>query len=218
MKKIMVSLLSFLVLAGVTLAAQRSPNTHGFPVTASSAHIPAPPVPAALKQIYSNLGSGNDQYNYNNGWAIIGPNFNNEGVSDTFALAFTPKTDSHITQVHAAILYDFTGDNQVNLSIYADADGVPGTLLTGPVTVYNLPPAATCCGFAVADFPPLAVTGGTQYWLVANTPTSGPGSNFIGTWAANPKVLQQANYTPQYGWLVDNAYDEAAGAVFGTIP
>lgn len=210
--------MSFLVLAAATLAAQTSPNIPMSRVTANSVHIPAPPVPEALKQIYSNLGSGDDQYNYNNGWAIIGPNFDNQGVFDTFALGFTPKADAHITQVHAAILYDFTGDNQVNLSIYADANGVPGTLLAGPVTVYNLPPAATCCGFAVANFPPLAVAAGTLYWLVADTPASGPGSNFIGTWAANPKILQQANYLPEYGWLVVNAYDEAAAGVFGTIP
>jgi hypothetical protein len=203
---------------GLTLAAQTQPGTPVFHTTEkSSVYLPAPEVPAGLKTIYSNLGSGDDRYNYETGWTIIGPTWEGDGISGFFAIAFTPESNAHVTEALAAILYGGSGDNQVNLSIYSDSDGVPGTLLAGPVTVANLAPTGTCCELAVANFPPLAVSAGTQYWLVANTPTTGTGSNFYGTWAASPKVLQQAINSGS-GWEVFDCYVDAAGAVLGTVP
>ncbi len=207
-----------LALSGLTLSAQTQPRTPDFQTTEkSSVHLPAPGVPAGLKTIYSNLGSGDDRYNSETGWTIIGPTWEGDGISELFAIAFTPKSNAHVTEVLAAILYGGSGDNQVNLSIYSDSDDVPGTLLAGPVTVANLAPNGTCCALAVANFPPLAVTAGTQYWLVANTPTTGTGSDFYGAWAASPKLLQQALKSGS-GWEVFDCYVEAAGAVIGTIP
>ena len=129
-------------------------------------------------------------------------------------------SNSHVLQVQVAIQYFGSGANQVNLSIYADSGGVPGTLLAGPVTVTNLPSAGTCCLLAVATFSPLAITGGTQYWVVADTPLSGTGSDFSGGWAAviKPDLPMATNCGSCSGWFSFNANGLAAGAVVGTIP
>ena len=110
-----------------------------------------------------------------------------------------------------------SGANQVNLGIYGDASGTPGTLLAGPVTVTNLPDNGTCCGLAVANFSPVAVTGETRYWLVANTPLTGTGSDFFGVWhsVVKPIIPMALSYN---GWSGFNADSLPAGAVLGTIP
>lgn len=144
----------------------------------SAVRIPPQETPAALKKLYSNLGkSKTDLYDDGELWFVSGPN--SIYKTHNIALPFTPKSNSHVSQVQVAVQYIGSGANQVNLSIYGDAAGVPGTLLAGPVTVTNLP-GAGCCTLAVASFSPLSVTGGTQYWVVADTPLTGQGSDFAG--------------------------------------
>jgi hypothetical protein len=178
-------------------------------------HIPADEAPANLKIIYSNLGTPTSTYNVAWGWAVGGPNSHEP---EFIALPFTPTSDSHVSQVRAAVQY-FSGANQVNLSLYADADGVPGTLLAGPVTVTNLPEEGTCCALAVADFSPLALTAGTQYWVVADTPLSGTGSDLLGqwNWVAKASVEWAQDYGGEFwGQIPSDALP--AGAVLGTVP
>jgi len=105
----------------------------------------------------------------------------------------------------------------VNLSIYNDASGAPGTLLAGPVTVTNLPSFGTCCTLAIAYFSPVAVTGGTQYWVVADAPASGTGSNFAGIWDYAARVFPVA-FDEGAGWVASSADALPAGEVLGTIP
>ncbi len=172
----------------------------------------------ALKNIYSNLGSSKtDLYNDNDSWLEAGPD---SAYSTQFiAMAFTPKSNSHVSQVRVAVQHDETsgGANQVNLSIYGDTNGAPGTLLAGPVTVKNLPGTGTCCLLAVANFPPVAVTGGSQYWVVADTPLSGTGSDFAGAWDFISKEVWYGVSTGS-GWLPFPGIWEPAGEVLGTIP
>ncbi len=172
-------------------------------------------VSAHLQTIYSNLGSSENRYNYTAGWPVAGPN-SDYHAPYSVALRFTPKFNSHVSQVKAAVLYFGSGADQVNISIYGDSGGVPGTLLAGPVTVTNLPTG--CCALAVADIPATAVTGGTQYWVVADTPLTGQGSDFSGLWdwAALPVISLATKYSG--GWLATNGDARPAGAVLGTIP
>lgn len=135
-----------------------------------------------------------------------------------FALPFTPKSDSHVLMVAAALQYT-SGANQVNVSIYADSAGAPGALLAGPVTVVNLSSFGTCCSLAVADFASVAVSGGTQYWVVADTPLTGTGSDFLGAWdiVAKPTYpLASDTDGVWYGWT--DLTSVPAGAVLGTVP
>ncbi len=105
----------------------------------------------------------------------------------------------------------------MNLSIYGDTNGAPGTLLTGQVTITNLSSAGTCCHLAVANFSPLAVTAGTRYWVVADTPLTGTGSDFSGIWNIVVKTIPMGT-DGGGGWQPTNADVLAAGEVLGTIP
>lgn len=181
----------------------------------SAIHVPPQQAPAGLKKIYSNLGTQTDLYNDQVGFAIYGPGFG-DGYEYVYAAPFTPKSDAHVSQVGAAIHY-LLGDNQINLSIYGDAGGLPGTLLAGPVTVTNLPEDGTCCALAVGDFTPLAVTGGTRYWVVADTPLTGTGSDFFGQWCSVAKIVPVADNGGN-GWYATSANLLPAFEVLGTIP
>ncbi len=184
-----------------------------------AAHEPPQEAPQGLTTIYSSLGTDpKNLYNYIDTWLVSGPNCI-IGIADFIAMRFTPKSNSHVSQVRVAVLYDGIGADQVNLSIYADSNGHPGRLLAGPVTVTNLPKAFTCCQLAVADFASVPVNGGTQYWIVANTPKTGRGSDFFGEWAgAVSPVLMLAANAAQTGWVAFNGNGLPAGEVLGTVP
>ncbi len=94
-----------------------------------------------------------------------------------------------------------------------------GTLLAGPVTVTNLAGTGTCCTLAVANFSPVAVTGGTRYWVVADTPLTGTGSDFLGEWEWVAKPVFPQAFNDGFGWFASNSGPtEAAGEVLGSIP
>jgi hypothetical protein len=206
----------FLALSTLTLCAQTQKRPRIVHTTERSAtRVPPQEVPAGLQQIYSNLSTKTDLYNDLDGWSIEGPAVN--GYSFFAAIPFTPKSNSHVLQVRAAV-HHYNGANQVNLSIYGDAGGVPGSLLAGPVTVRNLPDGGTCCALAIANFTPLAVTGGSQYWVVVDTPLTGTGSDFLGVWDMVAKVVPLAFNGDNSGWYASSANDLPAGAVLGTIP
>lgn len=185
----------------------------------SAVHTAAPDVDQSLKRIYSNLGKKRtDVFLDTNGWTIAGTNAG-IGVVQYVGIPFTPRWNSHVTQTQVAVEW-VQGDNQVNFSLYTDNAGTPGTLIAGPVTVTGLATFGTCCQLAVANFTSTAVKKGTQYWVVADEPTSGPGSNTWGAWAFVPTLFPFAFFNPvNGGWLAaDGASAEAAGAVYGTIP
>jgi len=206
-----------LLLCNPTLLAQTGHPRIVHTTEKSVIHVPPQEAPAGLKKIFSNLGkSKTDLYNDAAGWNVEGPNSGQ--VTQFVGIPFTPKSNSHVSQVRVAMQYDGSGANQVNLSIYGDAGGMPGTLLTGPVTVTNLPDFGTCCALAVASFSPLAVTGGTQYWVVANTPPTGTGSDFVGVWVlvAAEYPLAVYEYGSWYPFIGDTI--DLAGEVLGTMP
>ncbi len=205
-----------LALCNLTLFAQSGTDPRMVYTKEKSAiHVPPQEAPAGLKKIYSNLGTKTDLYFDVGGWLI-------SGLQPSVAIAFIPKSNSHVSQARVAVQYFPSGANQVNLSIYGDSGGVPGTLLAGPVTVANLPNAGTCCTLAVASFTPVAVTGGTQYWVVVDKPLTGTGSDFFGVWdtVARPVIPMAAysNFDNDDVWLALNADRQPAGEVLGTIP
>jgi len=182
-------------------------------------YVPSQEVPQGLTEIYSSLGTDPKHlYNWLATWFVSGPN-SILYFSNFIAMPFTPKSNSHVLQVQTAILWDRSGADQVNLSIHADRNGHPGKLLAGPVTVTNLP-THSCCELAVANFSSaVPVKGGTQYWVVADTPMTGQGSDFVGEWAgAVSPVLLLASNTAGGGWVPFNGNGLPAGEVLGTIP
>ena len=217
MKKILI-FVGLLLLCNLSLVAQTSrPRTVQIKEK-SVIHVPPQEASQGLEKIYSNLGSSKTDLYRESGWSVAGPSAAGGEYGLFAGMPFTPKSDSHVSQVEVAVQY-VSGPNQVNLSIYGDSGGVPGTLLAGPVTVTNLADSGTCCALAVADFTPLAVTGGTRYWVVADTPLTPPGSYFEGTWASvvKPGIPSAYNYKDE-GWKGSNVDLLVAGEVLGTIP
>jgi hypothetical protein len=207
-----------LILCSLTLLAQirtapRVVNTKESPAI----HVPPQEAPASFRKIYSNLGtSQTNLYLDHKGWLVLGPHSVDQ-PQEFIGLHFVPKFDSHVLQVRAALQYVGFGANQANLSLYGDSNGSPGTLLAGPVTVTNLPRFGTCCILAVANFAPVAVTGGTTYWVVADTPLTGQGSDFTGVWNFVVAVFPLA-FDNGSGWFIYDVDQQVAGDVRGTIP
>jgi len=217
-----VQFLCLLILGSATVFAQTVTGSQVVYTEKSAVHVPAQEVPAGLKVIYSDLGTKTDSFNDSNGWLIAGPNstFAQSSLPEYVAMAFTPKADASVTQVEVAVMYIGSGANQVNLSIYQDSgSGYPGTLLAGPVTVTNLTEAGTCCTLTIASFTPVAVSAGTQYWVTADTPLTGTGSDFEGVWNWDVKNMgDYSNGTPSYTWILSPVDGVPAGEVLGTIP
>jgi hypothetical protein len=213
------ALLACLVALGnLTLLAQTEKTPRIVHTSEKSAiHQPPQGVPTSMKVIYDNLSSvGTNLYNDTFGWLVAGPNSSSSSTS--MALPFSPRADSHVSRVRVPLQY-MSGANQVNLSIYADSNGVPGALVAGPVTITNLPEIGTCCALADASFAPLGVIGGTRYWIVADSPVTGLGSDFEGVWdTVSTRVILVGFNFDSTGWQETNADSLLAGAVLGSIP
>jgi len=215
MKKTL-TILCVVALLSVALIAQGGMRMSKTPEQ-SAVRVPAAEPDVTLKVIWSNTGVKTDAFNDTIGWNVTGPN-SSGGKTQWVALPFKPKASSTAYQLQAAIEYA-SGANQINLSLYSDNSGAPGTLLGGPVTVTNLASTGTCCSFATANLAStVALTGGTQYWIVADTPTSGTGSDFSGIWYFVPlKPLNSFNNGS--GWSSFGGYEQdPVGRVWGTIP
>ena len=210
-----------ITLSGASLFAQRSIT---IPQYATIFEAPAER-PDALVKIFSNLGPSTNAY-LPGGYYVLGPNNSLQpGTNQFLGLPFKPAQSSHAQALQAAVSWCSTacsgitsaGANQVNLSLYADnGSGLPGTLLAGPVTVKNLPTFGTCCTIAKASIPSTALTAGTQYWIVADTPASGTGSNSVDVWNSIPQLLGGVNVGGS--WFQNQNNLMPAGGVFGTIP
>jgi hypothetical protein len=217
-KKILL-LVCLLTFCKPALFAQTKPHPRILHAPKNSAsHVPPQDAPAGLQPIFSNLNkSQTDLYNGFDGWTISGPN--SGGGTSFMALPFIPKSNSHAVQVRVPVHYVGSGGNQVNLSLYTDVDGAPGAPLAGPVTVRDLALWGTCCTLTIASFPPVALTAGTQYWMVADTPLSGTGSDFYGTWDfIAPNLFLLAGDTGAGWYAFDGLNNNSAGEVLGTIP
>src|SRR5579871_4411731 len=75
--------------------------------------------------IFDSIGSGG--YNCCSGWTISGPS-SQIGEQIWSADQITPTANGKITSVVAGVGY-VTGNNSVELAIYADSSGVPGKML-----------------------------------------------------------------------------------------
>jgi len=168
--------------------------------------------------IFTNLGpSASDEYDDTFGYCVTGANQSDCGASEQWiAMPFTPKQASHATSLQVAIQY-YAGTNALQLSLYNDVGGAPGTSLK-TVEARNAPTAGTCCTLVNANLgtPGVALTAATQYWVVATSDDS-RAPTFSGYWATANAFLA---YNPaQAGWNVFNDPEgQEAFAVKGTVP
>jgi hypothetical protein len=131
-------------------------------------------------------------------------------------MEFTPSTSISVTEIDAAVEW-IEGTDEVDIGLYTDADGVPGTLLKS-FKATNLQGNAGCCGFAVGkDKQGIPVTGGTPYWIAVTTDPDG--ANTFANWMFNSS--DQLDAVPSAvnkgsGWVSNGgAVPAASFAVYG---
>src|SRR4051795_750254 len=123
--------------------------------------------PAAV--IYSNLNTDPaNLYQELFQWVLT------DGSPRAQAMPFTAPGTFTVTQIDVPIFQDLGLPNAVQLSIAADASGVPGATL-GSWTLGNLPQLShisrNCCALASLLLPDtsMQVSAGSKYWLVATS-------------------------------------------------
>jgi len=215
--KVATATLFALALACGTLLAQN--RVSDFITVTPSTHItPFTDFNNATVTLYTNLGptTTNEYYNAN-GYCVTGNNQSACGTTEQWiATPFTATRASHATQLQVAIQY-FSGTNALQVSLYNDVGGAPGTSLK-TVEAFNAPAAGTCCMLVNANLgtPGVSLTAGTQYWVVAAADdTRAP--TFSGYWA----LTNFANlaYNPaQAGWTTFQDFGLEAMSVRGTVP
>lgn len=146
--------------------------------------------------------------------AIAGPD-NGYDPQQWWAEAFTPSINATVTKIEVAITY-MLGTNGVNIGLYSDANGVPGTALVSQ-DVSNLPSFGGCCAtMALKDKEGIAVAAGTQYWVVLSTDSNN--ASFLGSWNYNTSdevtKINQAINTGS-GWQAGSYYPGVGLAVWG---
>jgi len=143
----------------MTIATKRTPSVTR---TASS--------DAGLVKIFDNIGTAYPKGSYwcCGGYTITGPTAISGFPEFWSAAAFTPSANHTVTKIKVAVGY-VEGTNGLVLGLYNDASGVPGTAIkTWNLT--GLPNFGSCCTVEEkGDSAGIAVTAGTQYWIVLKT-------------------------------------------------
>lgn len=184
----------------------------------SGANTPYVDESAGLKTIFSNLANAYPKGLYwcCEGATISGPEapFN---IEWWHAAAFTPASAATVERVVVSIGYLSGNDKSVILSLDADNDGIPGTVLE-QWAVTDLGEAGTCCTVQSKNSSGVALTAGQQYWIVV---TTGPNSDVNASWnvADNDQIdlFLNAGLTNQNsnGWVSSPTSPNVVFAVFG---
>jgi hypothetical protein len=100
------------------------------------------------------------------------------------AVPFTPSANMTINEVEADVEWnEGEGTDAIVLSVYNDSNGLPGKALQSWY-VQSLGYNGSCCTLAVGKSKKgIAVTKGTQYWVVAST--NSKDTTAFSTWDAN---------------------------------
>jgi len=132
----------------------------------------------------NNLGPASNEYNVTNGFFVAGP-ASALGTSQFIGAPCTPAATHTLTTVKAGWQWYGDGANEIQICLYSDnGSNAPGTQIGKCVTKKNLPTFGTTNTLVTANFTKqgLSLTGGTQYWIVALTPSSGTGDDALDVW------------------------------------
>ena len=163
-------------------ATTRSPDAR-FTYAAPGRHQAAPfALPKSATVLFNNFATAypGGLYFSGEGNTLTGPGMPlNPGIAS--AAQFTPTRSGIATDVYAAVGY-LSGNSVVDVAIYTDNAGVPGSVLTS-VETKAWPIFGACCQVVQAKLASaVALTAGTPYWVVvsADAPVR---SSFSGAWA-----------------------------------
>jgi len=133
--------------------------------------------PSGANLVYSNFGSGTP----GGGYAIGAYAPGNYAHASSFSVTGTESYTLDRIELAATLMY---GPNQLNVSLMADAAGLPGTVLESFSFTDQMPPQGsldTVVGVSATN--PL-LTAGSTYWLAAFAPdTTG-----AAWWCTSPEV------------------------------
>lgn len=183
----------------------------------SGIYSPPPTHDVGAKVIFSNIGTKYRKglYFCCSGATISGPD-SDLGFQSWPAMQFTPSADATVAEIDVAIEW-VSGTNEVDLDVYTDAGGVPGTLLK-TFRATGLQFVGGCCSLAVGkDRSGIPVTGGTPYWIAVTSDANG--SDTFGSWEFNS--TNQLDAVPSAvnkgsGWVTNGgAVPAASFAVYG---
>jgi hypothetical protein len=157
-------------------------------ISPSKVVVPAKQSHAKRKTLISNLSD----YRYAtyfccSGAGISGPNAQHGFGTFWMALPLTPKADVTLTQIEAPF-FTLGGTPSIAVWLAADADGLPGNTIAGPVDV-NLPIGFGCCALSTAKFASVPLTKGTRYWIVVGTDSNSTDSS--DTWLFNTTDMRR---------------------------
>jgi hypothetical protein len=161
----------------------------------------APVEDPSLIKIYDNIGTAYPKGKYwcCEGATVFGPTAISGEPEFWEASAFTPSANHTVTKILVAVGY-VEGYNGLVIALYNDASGVPGTKIKS-WGVTNLGDFGSCCTVATAnDAAGIAVTSGTQYWVVVKT--NGKSSNTFAAWNVND--TDQVDPEPSAFWCSDD--------------
>jgi len=176
----------------------RAVSGHGPPLVSLSAEQRGPLVPrdlskdAGLIKISDNLTPyPNSPYWGWFGYASFGPQGGVPGTEQWLATAFTPTANHLATRVEVPAEY-YNGTNAADLSLYDDAGGVPGKALhTWHLT--NLP-NSVCCTLVGGSYKSgIALSGGTQYWVVLSISPKDPATAVIWVLSESAQVQEHGS-------------------------
>jgi hypothetical protein len=155
---------------------------------------------ASAKTIFSNLGKGSELFDPANGLQVSGPN--SQPGTQAVGFPFIPKTNINLEGMEVPIGW-YSGLDSVEVCIYADVAGLPGTIVQC-VTVYNMYPFGggflypnciwelprpfypwPCVCLNVWPWDPFPLFAGTRYWVVVYPDPNEP--DFWGYWYLNYK-------------------------------
>ncbi len=167
--------------------------------------------------IFSNLNHFFPQpYIPGIGWPIMGNNVL-FSIEEWQALPFTPRADVQVNTVKAALSHT-SGTNLINLGIYSDSGGLPGSPMPGGQgSIANLPNSGQCCDFATLRLPGdgIALMASTQYWLVAS-PDNLNAADFKGLWQISSSNLCATLLPKQSSFWTDFTGNWMAAQIAGT--
>ena len=195
--------------AGITAANGFVYARHG-----SGHYTPALAHKSRLPAIFENFATlyPKGLYNGSMGASINGPDTIQGQI--WLAAGFTPAVTATVQEIDVAATFINGTRNAVQVHLYADASGVPGTELWSRNVA--LPPFGDCCAIAVLDDRSKAqVIAGTPYWIGITTVAPG---DFMGAW--DTEVLDQVDAGPAAqnrgtGWVAGPSVPPFAFGVYG---
>lgn len=172
--------------------------------------------PAGIVPIYSNIAYEfpKGPYIAGNGWTVSGPQSFPSGQWWVGA-QFTPKKSTTLVEADVALGY-MSGTEGLVLNLYTDESGLPGTLLAS-FKIRKLPVFGSCCALVRAySTTGIPLTGGTPYWLTAET--NAAEADESAAWAVNEidqvdSGINAVNHGS--GWLPTQLAPAPAFALFG---